>query len=108
LVKELAASRATLARALDIETTALSYPFGACGRRERDRAAREGYDTGFTLARRWAADAMLVPRTPVYLWAPPLPAVGVLAPLERLVGALANRCAVGTTLISSTRRNEPA
>ena len=108
LATELSASRAALADALDVDTTVLSYPFGACGLRERDRARHEGYDVGFTLARRWRGDAMLVPRTPVYLWAPPLPAVGVLAPLERLGGALANRCAVGTTLISSGRRRERA
>jgi peptidoglycan/xylan/chitin deacetylase (PgdA/CDA1 family) len=104
LTAELSDSRAALAAALDVDSTAVSYPFGACKARERDRAAREGYDTGFTLARRWSGDALLAPRTPVYLWAPPLPAVGLLAPLERLVGAVANRCAVGTTLISCVRR----
>jgi peptidoglycan/xylan/chitin deacetylase (PgdA/CDA1 family) len=99
LSRELSASRAALADALDVDSTTLSYPFGACARRERDRAAREGYNVGFTLARRWSGDAMLIPRTPVYLWSPPLPAVGILAPLERLAGAAANRCAVGTTLM---------
>ena len=104
LGRELANSRATLATALDVDSSALSYPFGACGRRERERALREGYDVGFTLARRWKGDAMLVPRVPVYLWAPPLPAVGMLAPLERVAGAVANRCAIGTSLISSGHR----
>jgi peptidoglycan/xylan/chitin deacetylase (PgdA/CDA1 family) len=99
LARELSASRDALERALDIRATAVSYPFGACSRRERDRAMHEGYDLGFTLARRWRGDTMLVPRTPVYLWAPPLPAVGALAPLERLAGAAANRCAVGTTVM---------
>lgn len=104
LERELATSRSALAGALDVSSSALSYPFGACGRRERERARIEGYEVGFTLARRWSGDAMQVPRTPVYLWAPPLPAVGVLAPLERVAGAAANRCAVGTSLMSAGRR----
>jgi peptidoglycan/xylan/chitin deacetylase (PgdA/CDA1 family) len=99
LARELADSRATLESALDVHATAVSDPFGACAQRERDRAVHEGYDLGFTLARRWRGDAMLVPRTPVYLWAPPLPAVGTLAPIERAAGAIANRCAVGPTVM---------
>jgi peptidoglycan/xylan/chitin deacetylase (PgdA/CDA1 family) len=104
LAHELASSRDSLEAALDIHATAVSYPFGACAERERDCALREGYDAGFTLVRRWRGDPMLVPRTPVYLWAPPLPGVGALAPLERLAGAAANRCAVGTTVMLGERR----
>lgn len=104
LAWELAASREALEAALDIPATSLSYPFGACARRERDHAVREGYEVGFTLARRWRGDPLLVPRAPVYLWAPPLPAVGMLAPLERVAGAMANRCAVGTTLMLGGKR----
>jgi peptidoglycan/xylan/chitin deacetylase (PgdA/CDA1 family) len=99
LSRELSSSRDALQAALDIPVTALSYPFGACAKRERERAAREGYDVGLTLARRWKGDTLLAPRTPVYMWAPPLPAVGILAPVERVAGAIANRCAVGTTVI---------
>ncbi|HEY9514223.1 MAG TPA: polysaccharide deacetylase family protein, partial [Gemmatimonadaceae bacterium] len=99
LAAELSRSRAALREALDVPCTAVSYPFGACAERERDRAAGEGYQLGFTLARPWRGDAMMVPRTPVYLWAPPYPAVGSLAPLERLAATCANRCAVGTTLL---------
>ena len=99
LARELSSSRDSLEAALDLHPTAVSYPFGACAQRERDRAALEGYDVAFTLARRWRGDAMLTPRTPVYMWAPPLPAVGLLAPVERAAGAIANRCAVGTTLM---------
>ncbi len=103
LARELADSRAALERALDVVVSSLSYPFGACSRRERDAAAREGYDVAFTLARRWGGDALLAPRTPVYTWAPPLPAVGVLAPIERAAGAIANRCAVGTSILTYRR-----
>jgi peptidoglycan/xylan/chitin deacetylase (PgdA/CDA1 family) len=104
VARELAESRRTLSAALDCSCSAVSYPFGAAGAREREIAAREGYETGFTLARRWRGDPMAVPRTPVYLWAPPLPGVGLLAPIERLGAAAANRCAVGTTLILHRRR----
>jgi peptidoglycan/xylan/chitin deacetylase (PgdA/CDA1 family) len=106
LTAELSRSRKALAAALDIDSTALSYPFGACARRERDRAAREGYEMGFTLVRRWTGDSMIVPRTPVYPWAPPLPAVGRIASLERIAAACANSFAVGTTLITSRKREE--
>ncbi len=104
LAHELSSSRDALEAALDIHATAVSYPFGACAERERDCALREGYDAGFTLVRCWRRDPMLVPRTPVYLWAPPLPGVGALAPLERLAGAAANRCAVGTTVMLGEKR----
>jgi peptidoglycan/xylan/chitin deacetylase (PgdA/CDA1 family) len=99
LASELAASRSALSAALDIDVRAVSYPFGASSERERRRASEEGYDAGFGIAHRWNGDAMSIPRTPVYLWAPPLPGVGALARPERLAGALANRCAIGTTLM---------
>jgi peptidoglycan/xylan/chitin deacetylase (PgdA/CDA1 family) len=99
LGRELAASRLALSQALDVDARALSYPFGASSERERTRARDQGYEVGFGIAHRWNGDAMSIPRTPVYLWAPPLPGVGALARPERLAGALANRCAVGTTLM---------
>ncbi len=99
LAWELRTSRGALRRALGIDTVALSYPFGACSDRERTIALREGYEVGFTIASRWRGDALRVPRTPVYIWAPPLPGVGALALPERLAGAVANRCAVGTSLV---------
>lgn len=96
--RELAGSRAALREALDVETRTISYPFGAVGIREQRIAAEEGYALGLALGGRWRGDPLAVPRTPVYLWSPPRPGQGVLAPIERLVGAAANRCAVGTSI----------
>lgn len=105
VARELARSRRALRDALDVDVTALSWPFGAQGAREREMARREGYTHGFTVAGRWTGDPLAIPRHPVYLWSPPLPALGVLAPLDRAVGAAANRCAVGTSLLRAARRD---
>ena len=95
---ELSRSRVALSAALDVDADAVSYPFGAAGERERRLAREVGYRTGFSLATPWRGDPMAVARTPVYLWAPPLPGVGLLAPIERWGARGANRCAVGTSL----------
>ncbi len=101
---ELAESRRALARALDAVPSAISYPFGAAGPRERRMARDAGYTAGFDLAGRWRGDTMAIPRRPVYVWAPPTPAVGMLASIEWLGAIGANRCAVGTTLIHQWTR----
>ena len=98
VARELAASRGAFARHLGIDVSALSYPFGAAGEREFRIARAEGYTQGFALAARWRGDPMAVPRQPVYLWAPPGPAVGRLRAIEWGAAVLANRCAVGTTI----------
>ena len=97
--RELVRSRDALARALGEACLALSYPFGAAAEREFELAREAGYDAAFTLAPAWGGDAMAVPRTPVYMWAPPVPVVGRLAVIERFGATLANRCAVGTSLL---------
>jgi peptidoglycan/xylan/chitin deacetylase (PgdA/CDA1 family) len=96
---ELHRSRRAMAAALDVSPLAVSYPFGAARAREERIAREAGYRAGFTLARGWQGSAMSIARTPVYLWAPPVPVVGRLRSPERLAGLLANRCAIGTTLI---------
>jgi peptidoglycan/xylan/chitin deacetylase (PgdA/CDA1 family) len=108
--RELVESRRALACALDVVPWSISWPFGAAGPRERRLATDAGYVAGFDLANRWRGDAMAIPRRPVYVWAPPTPAVGVLAPIEWIGAIGANRCAVGTTLIQrwSGRRALPA
>jgi peptidoglycan/xylan/chitin deacetylase (PgdA/CDA1 family) len=95
---ELSRSRVALGAALDTDADAVSYPFGAAGRREWRLASDAGYSSGFSLAAPWTGDPMAIARTPVYLWAPPLPGVGLLAPIERWGARGANRCAVGTSL----------
>lgn len=96
--EELERSRDELSRALDIDARSVSYPFGACTAREAEIASRAGYTLGFTLAARSTGSLLQIPRLPVYMWSPPVPGVGVLAPLERVSATAANRCAVGTTL----------
>jgi peptidoglycan/xylan/chitin deacetylase (PgdA/CDA1 family) len=105
---ELTESRRALGRALDIDTVAISYPFGAAGARERGFARDAGYCAGFDLAGRWRGDVLAIPRRPVYPWAPPIPGVGPLASLEWLAAIAANRCAVGTTLIQRLGRGSDA
>jgi peptidoglycan/xylan/chitin deacetylase (PgdA/CDA1 family) len=90
-MRELVRSRAALAAALGAEPSAVSYPFGASGERERRLAAAAGYAAGFGLAGVWRGDVMAIARHPVYMWAPRIPGSGWLAPLERLGAAGANR-----------------
>lgn len=97
--EELSRSRLDLARELGVETPAVSYPFGAFGEREERLAREAGYAAGFGIARGWSGSAMSIARVPVYLWAPMLPVVGLMQRPERVAGLIANRCAVGTTLI---------
>ncbi|HET7564678.1 MAG TPA: polysaccharide deacetylase family protein [Gemmatimonadaceae bacterium] len=96
--EELARSRDELSRALDVPIQSVSYPFGACTAREAELASRAGYALGFTLAAQSTGSLLQIPRLPVYMWSPPTPGVGILAPLERASATAANRCAVGTTL----------
>jgi peptidoglycan/xylan/chitin deacetylase (PgdA/CDA1 family) len=102
--RELVRSRETLLRALGAPCEAVSYPFGAASDREIALARDAGYTAGFAMVRRWGGDVMAIPRTPVYVWSPPTPVVGLLAPLERLGAAGANRCAVGTSLLQRASR----
>jgi peptidoglycan/xylan/chitin deacetylase (PgdA/CDA1 family) len=97
--EELDRSRRAIGGVLGIATTAVSYPFGAAGEREERLASEAGYGAGFGIARERNGSAMSIARTPVYMWAPMMPVVGLLATPERIAGLVANRCAVGTTVI---------
>jgi len=97
--RDLVRSREALEAALGVPCRAVSYPFGIARAREAALARDAGYSAGFTLVRAWSGDIMSVPRTPVYVWSPPTPVVGWLAPIERLGAIGANRCAVGTSFI---------
>jgi peptidoglycan/xylan/chitin deacetylase (PgdA/CDA1 family) len=99
--EELDRSRRAIARELGVATPAVSYPFGAAGEREERLAREAGYGAGFGIARAWSGNAMAIARVPVYLWAPPLPGVGVMRAPELIVASFANRCAIGTSLIQS-------
>ncbi|HET7459150.1 MAG TPA: polysaccharide deacetylase family protein [Gemmatimonadaceae bacterium] len=95
---ELERSRVAIEREIGELPRAVSYPFGAVRARERAMAREAGYDAGLSLATRWTGDAMAIPRVPVYMWAPPRPAVGALRHVEWAGAVAANRCAVGTTV----------
>ncbi|HEX5180581.1 MAG TPA: polysaccharide deacetylase family protein [Gemmatimonadaceae bacterium] len=101
VTRELAQSRGDLRAALDVDPYALSWPFGAHAQRERAIAQREGYELAFTIggARSCTGDLFAVPRHPVYMWSPPMPGVGHLRRADALAGTLANRCAIGTSII---------
>lgn len=105
VARELSRSRGAIRDALDVEPNAVSWPFGAHAEREHRIAEREGYTIGLTIgsARAWSGDLFAVPRHPVYIWSPPTPGFGALAPLDAVVGTLANRCAVGTSIIQRRR-----
>jgi hypothetical protein len=47
---------------------------------------------------------MAIARAPVYMWAPLMPGVGSLRVPERVAGAIANRCAIGTSLMRPHER----
>lgn len=98
VTRELERSRDALAAVLGEAPLAVSYPFGAARERERALAREAGYQAGFTLGRGTPGDPWGIPRLPVYVWAPPRPGRGILAPIERWGATGANRCAVGTTL----------
>ena len=106
VARELSRSRAALRDALDIDPGVVSWPFGAHGEREHRIAEREGYSLGLTIgrAREWTGDLFAVPRHPVYMWSPATPGFGVLAGLDSVVGTIANRCAVGTSIIRRAER----
>ena len=108
--REMAQSRADLRAALDTDLRALSWPFGAHAQREHAIAQREGYDLAFTIGRAhsWTGDLFAVPRHPVYMWSPPIPGIGALAPLDSLAGRVANRCAVGTSIIQRCGGTHPS
>lgn len=98
VARELTQSRAHLEQGLDVESRAVSYPFGASGTREHALAREAGYDVGFTLSGWWSGDPMALPRLPVYVWSPTRPGSGPLVRLERLAATVANRTSVGTAL----------
>ena len=95
---ELARSARAMRDMLGVSLEVISYPYGAHAAREIAIARDEGYVAGLSLAGRWTGDPMAITRRPVYIWAPPTPAVGLLAPIEWLGAVGANRCAVGTSI----------
>lgn len=100
---ELGRSRELLVRRLGSAAgQAIAYPFGAVDARVRRLAGAAGYVLGFGGVRS-SAGKLEIPRVPVYLWdafSVPLGLRGdSLGGVGRLAAHVANRCAVGTSLI---------
>jgi peptidoglycan/xylan/chitin deacetylase (PgdA/CDA1 family) len=109
---ELQGSRAVLTARLGAEAgQAIAYPFGAVNARIVELARATGYALGFGGVR-GNGDPLHQPRVPVYCWdAGDLP-FGVrddgLGAIGRLVAHIANRCAVGTSIMQLLRQSGAA
>jgi len=86
---------------------AIAYPFGAVDERVVRHARQSGYELGFAGVR-GTGSPLRVPRIPVYFWDAAAVPFGlrndVVGRVGRTVAHLANRCAVGTTLMQAIRR----
>ena len=105
---ELGRSRETLVRRLGPAAgRAVAYPFGASSERTVELARQAGYELGFGGAWDVGADVLRLPRMPVYVWdvmnTPFGLRGGLLGPVGRFVGRVANRCSLGTSLILMLR-----
>ncbi len=89
---------------------AIAYPFGAADKRVLSHAQHAGYELGFGGVR-GRGTALHLSRVPVYLWDSAQVPFGlrtdVLGVVGRLVAHVANRCAVGTTLLRAIQKTPP-
>jgi peptidoglycan/xylan/chitin deacetylase (PgdA/CDA1 family) len=100
---ELGTSREALMARLGPEAgRALAYPFGAVNARVLALAQRTGYDVGFGGVR-GNGHRLQIARIPVYVWDAGNVPIGLredrIGFLGRTVAHVANRCAVGTTIM---------
>jgi peptidoglycan/xylan/chitin deacetylase (PgdA/CDA1 family) len=105
---ELGRSRETLRTRLgDGAGRAVAYPFGASDRRIERLAAGAGYELGFGGVR-GDGRPLNLPRVPVYVWDLLSRPFGLredrVGALGRLVADIANRCAVGTSVMKAVSR----
>ncbi len=109
---ELRGSREALTARLGPEAgRAIAYPFGAIDTRVLRHARRAGYELGFAGVK-GSGEALQLSRVPVYFWDAGDVPFGLrddgIGSLGRTVAHLANRCAVGTTLMHAlTRKTAP-
>jgi peptidoglycan/xylan/chitin deacetylase (PgdA/CDA1 family) len=104
LVEELGRSRETLIRRLGAAAgRAVAYPFGAANHRVVEIARRAGFEIGFAGVWESGSDPLRLPRMPVYAWDLGRIPVGLhggpFGTAGRLVAHVANRCAVGTSIM---------
>lgn len=112
---ELSRSRETLASRIGPDSArAIAYPFGAVDARVAGLARAAGYGLGFGGVR-GNGDRLQLPRVPVYMWDVGDVPLGLredaLGAAGKAAAHLANRCAVGTSIMlrqRSVRRPESA
>jgi peptidoglycan/xylan/chitin deacetylase (PgdA/CDA1 family) len=112
---ELGRSRETLIHRLGAHAgQAVAYPFGAVDQRIERLAAQAGYALGFGGVRGDAGSSLHLSRVPVYMWDAGSTPFGLredaLGAMGRLVAHVANRCAVGTSMMQGLgprRRTSP-
>ncbi len=109
---ELRGARETLTARLGAEAgRAIAYPFGAVDARVLRHARNAGYELGFAGVK-GSGEALCRSRVPVYFWdrgdVPFGLRTDALGSLGRFVAHVANRCAVGTTVMQRfTQRISP-
>lgn len=89
---------------------AVAYPFGAVDARIARLAREAGYALGFGGVRGFGDDVMDIRRVPVYVWDVGDVPFGLrgdgVGALGRITAYVANRCAVGTSILRSVRRRD--
>jgi peptidoglycan/xylan/chitin deacetylase (PgdA/CDA1 family) len=104
IIDELTRSRQTLVERLGPSAgLSIAYPFGAASDRTVELARKVGFGLGFAGTWERGTDPLRLPRMPVYIWdALPRPfalRAGPIGAVGRFTAHLANRCALGTTLM---------
>ncbi|HKC47648.1 MAG TPA: polysaccharide deacetylase family protein [Gemmatimonadales bacterium] len=102
--EELTRSRQALVERLGAAAgVAIAYPFGAASDRTVELARQVGFGLGFAGALEKGTDPLRLARIPIYAWdALPRPfalRMGPFGTAGRFTAHLANRCALGTTLV---------
>ena len=103
---ELARSRETLSQRLG-DCPAVAYPFGAVDERVARLAKGAGYSLGFDGVAGIEGDPLRLSRVPVYVWDLADTPFGLrddeIGVAGRIIAYLANRCAVGTSVMKRVR-----
>ncbi len=109
---ELGRARETLVGRLGAEEgRAIAYPFGAVDGRVERLARDAGYALGFGGVRGDHGSPLHLPRVPVYMWDTTNTPFGLrqdgIGVVGRFVAHVANRCAVGTSIMQGIRYRVP-
>jgi len=105
---ELGRARETLVDRLGADAgRAIAYPFGAVDERVQRLAGHAGYELGFGGVGGDHGSPLNLPRVPVYMWDAGDTPFGLrddgLGSVGRFVAHVANRCAVGTSVMNRVR-----